>query len=88
MSALTLGMIAAFAWALHDICVRYLSQKTPLMASLLTVLVVALGFEIGLMVVTKSTFTLPSEAFWISVVSGFFLSLPVLGFTPHFIVAL
>jgi len=84
MSALTLGMIAAFAWALHDICVRYLSQKTPLMASLLTVLVVALGFEIGLMVVTKSTFTLPSEAFWISVVSGFFFIVASLGLYAAF----
>ena len=50
MGALGLGLIAAFAWGFHDICVRYVSQKTPLMASLLTVLVVGLAFHLGLMV--------------------------------------
>lgn len=79
MSALTLGIVAALAWAVHDICVRYVSQKTPLMAALLTVLVVALGFEIGLMAVTKTAFSLPPKAVWISVISGVFFIVASLG---------
>lgn len=79
MTALSLGLIAAFAWAFHDICVRYISQKTPLMASLLTVLVVALGFEVGLMIISKTPASLPSEAFWPSVFSGVFFIIASLG---------
>ena len=79
MSALTLGLIAAFAWAFHDICVRYLSQRTPLMAALLTVLLVALGFQLGLMFAVDSTFTLPLQAFWMSALSGVFFITASLG---------
>lgn len=79
MTALSLGLIAALAWAFHDICVRYLSQKTPLMASLLTVLVIALGVQVALMLTTGSTFTLPRETFWISILSGGFFIIASLG---------
>lgn len=37
--SLLLGLIAACAWALHDICVRGVSQKTRILPALLTVLV-------------------------------------------------
>lgn len=79
MNALSLGLIAALAWAFHDICVRYLSQKTPLMASLLTVLSVGLVFQVGLMAVAGSSFSLPTDALWISVLSGVFFILASLG---------
>lgn len=45
MSALALGLVAALAWAVHDIIVRRVSQSAPLMACLLTVLVVGAGFH-------------------------------------------
>lgn len=79
MSALTLGLIAAFSWAFHDICVRYVSQKTPLLASLLTVLLVALAFQLGLMSITGSFAPLPPNAFWLSVLSGALFLIASLG---------
>ena len=39
MISLGLGMIAAFSWGIHDVCVRYVSQRTGIVAALLTVLV-------------------------------------------------
>ncbi|MEP3329678.1 EamA family transporter [Sedimentitalea sp.] len=37
--SLLLGLVAACAWAFHDICVRGVSQKTRILPALLTVLV-------------------------------------------------
>ena len=39
MLSLTLGMIAALAWGVHDICVRYVSQHGGVLPALMTVLV-------------------------------------------------
>jgi drug/metabolite transporter (DMT)-like permease len=39
MISLGLGMIAALAWGIHDVCVRYVSQRTGIVAALLMVLV-------------------------------------------------
>lgn len=52
MSALGLGLVAALCWGLHDIFVRQISQRTPLMASLLTVLISGSVLQAGLMVFT------------------------------------
>lgn len=79
MSALSLGLIAAFSWAFHDICVRYVSQRTPLMAMLLTVLIVALAFHLGLMIVTDSFAPLAPEALWVSILSGALFLMASLG---------
>lgn len=38
MSALGLGLLAALAWGVHDICVRYVSQRAGILPSLATVL--------------------------------------------------
>lgn len=70
MTALTLGLIAAFAWGFHDICVRYLSQTVPLMAALLTVLLSGLLFHIGLMTYDANPVSLPPRALGYSVLSG------------------
>lgn len=42
MAAIALGLVAALAWGLHDFAVRYVSQRVPVYAALLAVLV--LGF--------------------------------------------
>ena len=39
MISLGLGLVAALAWGIHDVCVRYVSQRTGIVAALLTVLV-------------------------------------------------
>lgn len=46
MFAILLGLVAAFAWGAHDVCVRYVSQNNGIFASLVWVL----GF--GLVLVT------------------------------------
>jgi drug/metabolite transporter (DMT)-like permease len=79
MSALTLGLIAAFCWGFHDICVRYISQNTPLMASLLTVLSAGLVFHLGLMGVSDGFIALPRDALWLSIASGVFFLIASLG---------
>lgn len=79
MSALTLGLIAAFAWGFHDVCVRFVSQKTPLMASLLTVLVVGTVFHLGLMGMRGGFTALPAPVLGMSVASGGFFLVASLG---------
>ena len=79
MSALSLGIIAAFAWGFHDICVRYLSQRTPLMASLLVVLIFGLLFHIGVMVVEDGFAPLTPQTTWMALVSGTFFLMASLG---------
>lgn len=84
MSALTLGMIAAVAWGFHDVCVRMLSQRTPLMASLLTVLVVGLLFHLGVMVVEDGFTPLTTRDMWLAVLSGVFFLMASLGLYAAF----
>jgi drug/metabolite transporter (DMT)-like permease len=84
MSALTLGIIAAFAWGFHDICVRKLSQHTPLMASLLTVLIVGLAFHIGVMVFEDGFTPLTTQTTWLAVISGAFFLMASLGLYAAF----
>ncbi|WP_347820401.1 EamA family transporter [uncultured Planktomarina sp.] len=38
IASLSLGLLAAVCWGIHDICVRYISQRTGIMASIFTVL--------------------------------------------------
>lgn len=79
MSALALGLVAAFAWGFHDICIRWLSQSTPLLASLLTVLIVGLGFHVSVMVVLDGFHALPREALIYALVSGVLFLVASLG---------
>ena len=79
MSALTLGLIAAVMWGFHDVCVRFVSQKTPLMASLLTVLVIGTVFHLGVMGVQQSALVPKASVLGISTLSGVFFLAASLG---------
>ena len=79
MTALTLGLVAAFAWGFHDVCVRYVSQKTPLMAALLTVLLSGLAFHLGVMVVHDGFTALDRHSLGLSAASGVFFLIASLG---------
>jgi drug/metabolite transporter (DMT)-like permease len=79
MSALALGLIAAACWGLHDFAIRVVSQKTPLMASLLTVLIVGLIFHLGMMGVTQSFHPITGPALVYAMLSGVFFLLASLG---------
>ncbi len=74
MSALALGLVAAFAWAIHDIIVRQISQNAPLMACLLMVLVVGAGFHLAVMAGTGGFTPIGGEAaLYATIAGGFFL---------------
>lgn len=84
MSALTLGFIAAVAWGFHDICVRFVSQSAPLMASLLTVLLAGTVFHLSLMVYVADPIELPPFIIGYAVLSGLFFLLASLGLYAAF----
>lgn len=79
MTALGLGLIAAFAWGFHDICVRYVSQKAPLMASLLVVFGAGLGFHLAVMVADGGFKPISWQATAIAILTGGFFLLASLG---------
>lgn len=75
MHSLFLGLAAAIAWGLHDLCVRLVSQKTGILPAMLVV------FATGAILVSAAAFTLgdwqtlSSTAAWLAAVSGFFFAL-------------
>ena len=79
MDALSLGLIAAFAWGFHDICIRYISQKTPLMACLFTVLVVGLLFHLAVMFSTDGLVQISPAASSLAALAGVFFLMASLG---------
>ncbi|MCF2869877.1 DMT family transporter [Octadecabacter sp. G9-8] len=79
MSALALGLIAALCWGFHDICVRFLSQKTPLTGCIFVVLVTGLVFHLGLMGVTGDIHALSTTAIWLSLGAGVFFVIATFG---------
>lgn len=79
MNTLALGLIAAFCWGFHDICVRFLSQKVAVTACIFTVLVSGLVFHIALMGVTGEFHALPAQAVWLSLGAGVFFLIATFG---------
>jgi len=69
MSALTLGLIAATCWGFHDICVRYVSQRTGILPAFLTVLVVGCLVVIPLAVFAEGLWPTGTGLYW-SLASG------------------
>lgn len=70
MSALGLGLIAAACWGFHDICVRFLSQKTPISACILVVLATGLVFHLCLMTATGGWMPVARSAVLPALVAG------------------
>ncbi len=79
MSALTLGLIAALCWGFHDICVRFLSQKTAISACIFTVILTGLLFHTSLTLATGTWEAMPPRAVILSVVSGIFFVIATFG---------
>ena len=74
-NALTLGLIAALAWGIHDFAVRFASRENPLMTTLLSVLLIGLIFHgvfmnFGGPLPAFSTIT--AEVMVLSIVAGVF----------------
>ena len=84
MSALALGLVAAVCWGFHDICVRFLSQKTPISACIITVLTTGLIFHLGLMTFTGGFQPIESDAIWLSIVAGVLFVIATFGLYAAF----
>ena len=70
MSALALGLIAALCWGIHDITIRYLSRSVPLLAALLTVLLVGAVFQLGAILILGESIRVPMQALWLAIGAG------------------
>lgn len=70
MTSLSLGLIAAFCWGLHDIAIRYLSRTVPLMAALLVVLCVGAIFQVTVITTQGGSFAVRGTALWLSMGAG------------------
>ena len=72
MSTVTLGLIAALAWGLHDFLVRFITQKTPIGACILSVLIIGLAFQLTLTIATGSMVPLSGDAVQMGLGAGVF----------------
>lgn len=79
MSALSLGLIAALCWGFHDICVRFLSQKTAISACIFVVILTGLVFHTGLTVATGSLHAMSGRAVCYSIGAGAFFVVATFG---------
>ena len=70
MSALALCLIAALCWGIHDITIRYLSRSVPLLAALLTVLLVGAVFQFGAILILGESIRVPMQALWLAIGAG------------------
>ncbi|MDA8746884.1 DMT family transporter [Litoreibacter sp.] len=79
MLALGLGLAAAVCWGFHDICVRQVSQNTPLMAALMAVLIAGSALQLGIMGATDAFAPVPRDAVIYAAISGAFFLIASLG---------
>ena len=70
MNALGLGLIAALCWGIHDITIRYLSSRVPLMAALLWVLLIGAVFQTCAVVFSEVSEPLNRNAIGLSIAAG------------------
>lgn len=69
LNSLTLGLIAALCWGLHDITIRYLSRSAPMMGCLLSVLLIGAVFQ-GAAILVFGGRSVPTEALWLAIAAG------------------
>lgn len=70
MLSLTLGMIAALAWGVHDICVRYVSQRGGILPALATVLVGGSVFLLPISSAFGDWADMSARSYGLSILSG------------------
>ncbi len=70
MLSLTLGLCAALAWGIHDICVRYVSQRGGILPALATVLAVGCAIQLPLAISLGDWPVMTTSAYGLSLLSG------------------
>jgi drug/metabolite transporter (DMT)-like permease len=79
MLSLTLGMIAALAWGVHDICVRYVSQRGGVLPALATVMVGGSVFLLPITGVFGNWAGMTIASYGYSILSGVFYLIGAVG---------
>lgn len=70
MTALTMGLVAAFCWGLHDITIRFLSRSAPMMACLLAVLLIGSVFQLTALILSGMAIHANPEGVGLAVAAG------------------
>jgi drug/metabolite transporter (DMT)-like permease len=84
MLSLTLGLCAALAWGVHDICVRYVSQRGGIMPALTSVLLIGSLFMVPVALYFGGWEDMTPRAFQLSALSGFFYLFGCIGLYSAF----
>ncbi len=74
IAALSLGLLAALAWGVHDVCIRFVSERTGIFASLLTVQVTGFVILSGLSLFLADFADLSGPALRYALASGVFFA--------------
>jgi len=69
-----LGLVAAVAWGFHDICVRFVTQRTGILPAMLTVLVTGLVLVAGVALIWGDWQAVTVQSLWLSALSGSFFA--------------
>jgi len=78
-NAVTMGLIAALAWGIHDFAVRLSSRSQPLMITLLSVLFFGMVFHTLLLIWSGAFAAVPTAAVGLSVMAGVCYLLAAIG---------
>lgn len=84
MLSLTLGICAALAWGLHDICVRYVSQQGGILPALATVLLAGLVMLVPVLIYGGGWEGMSARAYQYSLISGAFYVVGCVGLYNSF----
>ena len=68
--ALVLGLIAALSWGIHDILVRWVSQKSNVLSALFFVLLTGLVFQSAMVLARGDFISIPTQAWLTSTLAG------------------
>ncbi|KLN59064.1 hypothetical protein WH96_19610 [Kiloniella spongiae] len=73
--SLILGLLAAFSWGIHDVCVRYISQKSDIFTAFLTVLIVGTFFTAPIALTMGDWQAMTDLGYYFSIASGLFYAI-------------
>lgn len=79
MFALGLGLVAALSWGIHDICVRYVSQRGGILPALCTVLIVGTVIMAPISLASNEWSDMTSRGYGLAVLSGLIYTMAYVG---------
>lgn len=84
MEAITLGLIAALSWGVHDVLVRYVSQQTSIYSALLVVLISGTFFQFLYLTLNGAPLLISAPALSLTLGSGLSFIVASLGLYKAF----